>query len=306
MNRSPVAVDRKDDRVCQRSHCRARQGRAGSCQGERRGAGLRHHRNFGDHARVSTPDPHDGTSSGRTGEAETTADLPTRRELAEPSGDQAPKKRRNPWIWICAVLALAAAGLLIWALTIQSDLDSTQQELATANQELDSTSEELDGAKQELASTQQELDSAKQDVEELRSQGDEGNSRRGALVAANALYDEFAEQLDATNDDLAATQKDLEEAQKAASDAEEEAAAAMQDADAAGNEADKANAEADQAQAEVKAAEAKATVAADCAKAYISAFGALFEGENVRDQAPEVREQLSDITASCKEELTGD
>jgi hypothetical protein len=58
-------------------------------------------------------------------------------EWSEPSGDQASKKRRNPWIWICAVLALAAAGLLIWALTIQSDLDSTlrQQTRSTTGHE---------------------------------------------------------------------------------------------------------------------------------------------------------------------------
>ena len=42
---------------------------------------------------------------------------------------------------------------------------------------------------------------------------------------------------------------------------------------------------------------------AECAKAYISAFGGLFEGDTVRDQAPAVREQLSAITATCKDEL---
>ena len=73
----------------------------------------------------------------------------------------------------------------------------------------------------------------------------------------------------------------------------------------ADNEADKAKAQADQAKAEARAAESRAAVAADCAKAYIAAFGGLFEGESVRDQAPEVREQLSRITADCKDELAG-
>jgi type VI protein secretion system component VasF len=45
-----------------------------------------------------------------------------------------PPRKRTPWIWISAVLAIVAAGLLIWALTIQSDLDSTQEELASTQQ----------------------------------------------------------------------------------------------------------------------------------------------------------------------------
>jgi hypothetical protein len=79
--------------------------------------------------------------------------------------------------------------------------------------------------------------------------------------------------------------------------AEQDPAAAKQAAADAGNETEKAKAEADQAEAKAKAKESKAAVAADCAKAYISAFGALFEGDSAGDQAPAVREQLSDITA---------
>ena len=59
----------------------------------------------------------------------------------------ATKPRRNRWIWVSAVLAVVAAGLLIWALTIQSDLDSTQQELAGVQEELDSTQQALDAAR---------------------------------------------------------------------------------------------------------------------------------------------------------------
>ena len=219
-----------------------------------------------------------------------------RGDPAESRGDPEHEKRRNPWIWISALLAIVAAGSLIWALTTRSDLDDT-------NQQLDSTQQELAGANQELDSTQQELDSTKQDVEELQSQADEGDGTRGVLLAMKGLYDEFSEQLGATQEDLAATRDDLEQAEKAASKAEKEAAAAKQKATEAGNETDKLQAQADQATAEAKAAESRATVAADCAKAYISAFGGLFDGESVRDQAPVVREQLAGITADCKEAL---
>jgi uncharacterized protein (DUF3084 family) len=147
------------------------------------------------------------------------------------TADQAPRKR-NPSIWISALLVIVAAGLVIWALTIRSDLDDTQQELA-------------------------------------------------------------------------ATQQDLEEAEKTATQAEQDAEAAKQATADAGTETEKVKAQADQATADVKAAQSRAAVAADCAKAYISAFGALFEGDSARDQAPAVREQLSGITSTCKDELAG-
>ena len=216
---------------------------------------------------MSSTDSDDGTASGQ------------------------PAKRRKPWIWLSVVLTIVAAGLLFWALTINSDLDSTQQELAASQQELDKT--------------KQELDASKQEVEQLQSEDGGGIRTRAALVAAKAVYDEFAQQLDATSEDLAATQQDLEEAEKAAAKAEQDAEAAKQDAADAGDETEKAKAQADQAKAEAKAAESKTAVVADCAKAYVSAFGALFEGDTASDQAPEVREQLSDITAVCKDELAG-
>jgi hypothetical protein len=62
---------------------------------------------------MSTVDPHDDTPA-----------------------EEEPAKPRKPWIWLSALLAIVAAGLLIWALTLQSDLDSTQQELESAQQEL--------------------------------------------------------------------------------------------------------------------------------------------------------------------------
>jgi hypothetical protein len=75
--------------------------------------------------------------------------------------------------------------------------------------------------------------------------------------------------------------------------AEQDSAAAKDKAAEADNETDRAKAEADQAQADAQAAESKAAVAGDCAKAHVSAFGALFEGESVQAQVPVVREQFA-------------
>jgi hypothetical protein len=207
-----------------------------------------------------------------------------------------PAKRRNRWLWVSAGLAIIAIGLLIWGLATRSDLESTQQDLAAAQEQLESANKELDSTQQQLAST-------KQDVEELQAQDDDDSNAGAALAAGTALYKQFSEQLDATQDDLAATQKALDEAQQAAEQAEQDAEAARQEASAATSETEKAQAEADQARAEAKAAESKVVVATECAKAYISAFGALFEGESTEEQASAVREQLEAITADCKTQL---
>lgn len=220
---------------------------------------------------MSPRDPHHDASSGPPGEAATPAGPPDRGEIAEPSGGQEPKRRRNPWIWVCGGLALVAAGLLIWALTIRSDLDSTEQE-----------------------------------VDDLQSQVEQGQESGSDLVtAAKSVYDDLAQQFGATSDDLADTQQQLDDAEQVAEEAEQAAAAAEQDAAEADNETDKAKAEAEQAKAEAEAAESKAGIAADCAKAYVSAFGALFEGESVSAHAPAVREELKQITGDCKTALAG-
>lgn len=198
---------------------------------------------------MSTQDPHDSA----------------------PAEGPEPGKRRNWWIWISAVLAVVAAGLLIWALTIQSDRDE-----------------------------------AEQDAKDLQAQLDQREATGGAVVAtAKGLLEDLTQQLGVTSEDLAATQQAVKDANEAAANAEQAAADAKQKADGAANETDKAKAEADQAKAELQAAESKAAVAADCAKAYVSAIGSLFEGESVRAQAPAVREQLAGITADCKAAFAG-
>jgi septal ring factor EnvC (AmiA/AmiB activator) len=188
--------------------------------------------------------------------------------LAMTAEDPAPAKRRSPWIWISVVLAVVAAGLLVWALTLQSDLDDTQQ-----------------------------------DVDRLQSQVEQGQETGGTVMAAvKAAYDQLAQELGATSEDLATVEADLDTAKQNAAQAEDDAAAAADQAAAAANDAtEKAKAEADQAKAEAQALESKATIASDCAKAYVSAIGSLFEGDSVRSQLSTVRGELEGITADCKD-----
>ena len=208
-------------------------------------------------------------------------------------------RRHSRWLWVSALLAIAAAGLGIWALTLRSDRDGHPA-----------------GAGHDDAGADESRAAARYDEAAAHHGGAgrrrpavlEGSERKGAglaLVTAKVLYDEFAEQLGSTNDELAATQQDVEDANKAAAQAEKDAAAAKQDAADAGNASGKAEAEAKQAKAETQAAESKAKAAKGCAKAYIEAFGGLFEGDSVSGQAETVRKDLQAVTVGCKDALSG-
>jgi cobalamin biosynthesis protein CobT len=183
--------------------------------------------------------------------------------------EPAPKKHRNPWIWISGALAIAAIGLLVWALTVQSDLDDT-------NAELD----------QVQAQVQDNADSG----------GD-------FAAAAKVAYDELANSIGAAGEDAQAsieeTQAQVDEAEQQAQEAGQQAAAAASDG------AEQLQAETDEAKAQADAAAGKASIAAECAKAYVSAFGALFEGGSLAEGATAVREQISGITDDCQAALSG-
>jgi hypothetical protein len=222
---------------------------------------------------------------------------------APPDGE--PKKPRNVWVWICGALALVAVGLLVWALSSQSDLDSAQADLASSEQQVESTQQQLDATKQQLDSATPTATATATPTPTATATPDDSDGGRAGLVAAGALVTGLARELGATKEDAAATEQELADAQKTADQAEQDAAAAKQQADDATDDAAKAKAQADQADAERDAAQAKATIAADCAKSYISAFADLFGSGNVRDQVPDVREQLSGITADCKAALAG-
>ena len=188
--------------------------------------------------------------------------------LGVPPGGPPQKKHRNPWIWVSGVVALVAVGLLIWGVATQSDLNSSED-----------------------------------DVSELQTQV---SNESAESQAAKDLADELAQDLDSTSEDLAATEEKVGEAEQSAEKAEEDAAAAKKDADQTQDATEKAQAEAKEAQATADAAQSKTEIAGTCARAYVTAFGALFEGESVQSQAPVVRKELQSISAQCQSALSGE
>jgi peptidoglycan hydrolase CwlO-like protein len=172
---------------------------------------------------------------------------------------QAPKQS-NRWKWVSVILAVAVIGLLIWAVTAQSD---------------------------------------KNDLQDQVDQGQQAGSE--VVAGGKALYDDVNQQLGTANEDLAETEQDLADSQKQADDAKKEADDAQKEADQAKDETEKAKAEADKAKAEQKETESKVAVLADCAKAYIGAFGKVLDGED----SSKVQDELKKITEDCKAAFSG-
>lgn len=186
-------------------------------------------------------------------------------EPASPAGTQAPSRHRNYWIWACALLVLCCAGLAIWAFSLNSDLDDTQAQ----------------------------VDSLQTQVTEQEQTGDT------VVAGLQAAYAEFAQQLGASRDDLTAAKQDITSAKQELEAADAKAAEAAQGAQ------DDVQAQLDEAEAKADGAAAKTQIAGNCAKAYVSAFGALFEGDSVRAQVATVGQQLQSITADCRTALGG-
>ena len=139
---------------------------------------------------------------------------PARPEQPEPPE----KKHRSRWIWVSALLGLAVVGLLVWALSLQSDLDDANAK----NEQAQQTGSSIASA-------------AKSAYEDLTQQ----------LGATN-------EDLQQTEQDLQQAQQDAENAQKQADAAKQKADSTSNELDKAQAEADQAKAEAEVATSKAK------------------------------------------------------
>ena len=100
----------------------------------------------------------------------TMADPPAPR----PSAAQSSSSMRHParaWIVLCAVLAVVAVGLGVWALSLRSDLDSQKQKTAQAQQaaqeaqnDVGALSKQVDALVASLSAAGAELSNTGQDA----------------------------------------------------------------------------------------------------------------------------------------------
>jgi septal ring factor EnvC (AmiA/AmiB activator) len=105
--------------------------------------------------------------------------------------------------------------------------------------------------------------------------------------------------------DLAAETETSAQLQSDVNQAEKDKAKAQESAAQANNETDKAKAETDKAKAETDKAKAEADAATSCAQGAVNAFGAIFEGDNLRDGVDQAVARLQELKGTCKGPLSG-
>jgi chromosome segregation ATPase len=86
--------------------------------------------------------------------------------------------RRNPWIWISALLAVVAIGLLVWALSLQSDVNDSEQQVADLQAQIESSSSNTEGVAAAAKSLADEVRSA------VGSAGDDLQATKERIEAA--------------------------------------------------------------------------------------------------------------------------
>jgi chromosome segregation ATPase len=185
------------------------------------------------------------------------------------TSDPATEKPGNPakkWIIATVVLLVAVVGVGAWALSLRSDVDDKDAQIASQQQQL----EEQQGVADQ--------------VEEAAS---------GLAEDAQQVFSELGDQLDQAQSDAAATQ---EETQQAIEDAEQAAEDAAAKADSAEDEVAEANARADEATAEAEAVGA-------CARGYLSAIGSVFDAASISEGVDQAKADIEALNSSCLEKL---
>jgi chromosome segregation ATPase len=190
--------------------------------------------------------------------------------------EPAPPKRRNGFIGLSAVLALALVAMIVWNVSLQSDLDDANAKVG----DLQAQVQDLQGQIGEAKET--------------------GNAAAGEYRTA---YEDLQAELGSTQADLADSQKQLEDAQAAAEQADKDAAAAKQQVTDAQTSADKAQAQADQARADTKAAEANATMVKDCGNAFLTQVDSVLKSDDPTAAAATAKQELQSIAGDCKAAL---
>jgi peptidoglycan hydrolase CwlO-like protein len=107
------------------------------------------------------------------------------------------------WIVLCVVLVLVSAGLLIWALGLQSDLDDQKAKSAQLEQQASATQDDVKAVSDQVDSLSQSIKSA---ADSLAQSTDEAS--QNAQSAISGLQDS----IDSLNDRLKTARGKLSDA----------------------------------------------------------------------------------------------
>jgi chromosome segregation ATPase len=185
---------------------------------------------------------------------------------SEPVPEEPQERPARKWIVATAVLLVALVGVGAWALSLRSDVDDKDAQIAAQEQEL---------AEQQGVASQ---------VEEAAA---------GLAEDAQQAFSDLGDELDQAQADAAATQ---EETQAAIADAEQAATDAQARADSAEDEVAEADARADEATAQAEAVGA-------CARGYLSAIGSAFDAASISEGVDQAKSDIEALNSSCLEKL---
>jgi chromosome segregation ATPase len=170
------------------------------------------------------------------------------------------------WIVATVVLLVAVVGVGAYALSLRSDVEDKDAQIAAQEKQL---------------------------AEQQGVADDVQDAAAGLADDAQQAFGQLGEQLDEIESDAAASQ---EAAQAAIGEAEQAAADAKARADSAEDEVEEANARADEATA-------KADAAAACAGGYLSAIRGAFDAASVSEGVTQAMTDIEALNASCAETL---
>jgi chromosome segregation ATPase len=181
-------------------------------------------------------------------------------------GEQTPRHPARKWIIASVVLLVAVVGIGAYALSLRSDVEDKDAQIASQQQQLEEQQSAADDVRDAAASL--------------------GDDAQEAFAQLGDQIDEIQSQAEATQ----------EETQQAIEDAEQDAEEAKARADSAQDDVEEANARADEAQAQAEAAGA-------CARGYLSAIGSAFDAASVSEGVSAAMSEIETLNASCLDSL---
>jgi chromosome segregation ATPase len=167
------------------------------------------------------------------------------------------------WIIASVVLLIAVVGIGGYALSLRSDIDDKDAQIASQQQQLEEQQGVADDVRDAAASL-----------------GDD----------AQEVFAQLGDQIDEIQSQAAATQEDTQQAIENAEQAAEDAKARAESAE---DEVEQANARADEAQAQAEAAGA-------CARGYLSAIGSAFDAASLSEGVSAAMSEIETLNASCQ------
>lgn len=181
---------------------------------------------------------------------------------------QGPGERHPARKWIVAtvVLLVAVLGVGAYALSLRSDIDDKDAQIAAQQQQLDEQQGVADDVQDAAASLAED---------------------------AQQAFGELGEQIDQIQSQAETTQQ---ETQQAIEDAEQAAEDAQARAESAQDDVEEANARADEAEAQAQAAGA-------CARGYLAAIGSAFDAGSVSEGVSQAMDEIEKLNASCRDAL---